>query len=128
MPYTIEWHTPAVVIALKLDGAIELDEIKTANAEIIQMLDSVDRSITHLIADFSTATLFQTTVTDLHDTLTYLQHANIGWTALITDDRLMKFMTSIVSQMTQAHLRSFETFADAVEFIAYVDAESVQRK
>ena len=128
MPYKIEWQTPTVVISLKLEGVVTLTELRAFNAEIINMIDSVDRTLTHLIADFSDATLLPTKVADLRNTLTYLQHENIGWTALITNDQLMRFVTSIVSQMSQARFRSFESFEDALEFIDYVDAAGHVKK
>lgn len=127
MPYTIEWHTPSVIIALHLTGDITLTDIQAFNTDVITMLDSVDCALAHVIADFSDANLLPTKVTDLRDTLTYLQHEHIGWTAVITHNQLMKFLTSIVSQMSQARFRSFETFTDAVEFIAYVDSANIQQ-
>jgi hypothetical protein len=124
MGYEIGWHTEEVVIALKLYGDIILDDYHAFNVDIIRMIDSTDRTLTHLIADYTEVTSFPQKVKDIQEALTYLEHEHIGWTALITDDKMATFVISTVTQMAQARFRAFTSFDEALGFIDYVDTST----
>lgn len=122
MPYNIAWHTESVVIVLVLVGDVPSDEFRAFNDDIVTLIDSVDRTLTHIIIDFSQALSYPTKVAEIRAALGYLQHQRIGWTLIVTHDQLAKFVISTVVQMSQARFRAFESFGEAVQFLGYVDA------
>ncbi|MCI0713908.1 MAG: hypothetical protein L0154_27375 [Chloroflexi bacterium] len=50
-----------------------------------------------------------------------LKNSDFGWFIMITDDRMARFMSSVVSQVTKLKFRSIPTTGETVEFLRDMD-------
>jgi hypothetical protein len=123
MSYEVKWRTEDSIILVRLWGDLSIDEFPEFDRLILQHIDQSQRSLVHVWVNLKEVTKFPANVRQVHKALTHLNHERVGWSVIITDNRLIKFVGHMITQLTKNRFRAFTTEAEATEFLKTMDTE-----
>jgi hypothetical protein len=122
MSHEISWLIPNKVINLHVIGDISLESLATFSQDIIQHIEASDAPLVHLLADERDMGGFPSQIKRVLDAAAFLRHPRLGWFVIYgTDNKVLKFISYMVAQVTQIRHRRFVTQAEAFAFLQAVD-------
>lgn len=120
MPHTREWIEVGRVAKTVFHGVLTIDELKVASDEALVFLAEGQAPV-HFITDLTNLKQFPTNLLQVKDTLAYTSHPAMGWQAFYGAPSLATSLIGIFGHLTQAKMRAFHTYEQAVRFIAAQD-------
>lgn len=123
MPYDVGWYIEGRVIHDRLSGTVSIEDAEGTGQIIVEYLNEGTRPV-HLIVDMTTASGFAPTVNvrRIHDIVTrQMRSESLGWTLLVSENKLARFLASTVSQLARISMQTFSTLDDAVAFLREYD-------
>ena len=75
----------------------------------------------HILVDLREAAELPVGVHEISRVLTHLREPDIGWSLIITDNKMIRFAGSIATQLAQARFRAFTDFDEAYAFLVEQD-------
>ncbi len=123
MTVDISWLFEGHVILAKGAGDLDLQQLEAADAVMVEMIRSKLAAVpmVHILVDLRATTKMQVGVHELSQALTHLREPYIGWTLLVTANRLIRFAGSIANQVAKARFRAFTDFDEAYAFLMEQD-------
>jgi hypothetical protein len=122
MDYRFEWHIPKRVLILTVSGDVTMQELERFNCSVIEYLEQ-GTSPVHLVSIGENIRQVPTNLMLIKETVTYLQHPNMGWTIIVQGkaNHLTGFMVSVAAQATGMKLRQVKSIADGLETLGRLD-------
>ncbi|MDX2076476.1 MAG: STAS/SEC14 domain-containing protein [bacterium] len=108
MPYQLSWYKPETILYLKLEGQLSMDELETANQEVMGILDSL-RARVNILIDVTHFSATHQTTGLLRDTQQYMNHHKIDSAYIVTDNKLMRLITLMAFSISRAKVIQFAT-------------------
>jgi len=124
MSASAEWLTENEIILAKLWGHLTYSEMNHINEELLEMISSANNKI-HIIFDVHELNKFPTEIQMLRASGAYLQHDNLSSLVLVgIQNQIVRFLSSVVTQLTQTNMRQAKTVEDAIMLINQIDGIS----
>jgi hypothetical protein len=101
MSAQVSWYIQNRVILIVMEADVTMDGIQEMNTDIVALLESGNPPV-HVIFEASKMNVHPSKVVDLVNTLTFLKHPNLGWDLTIAPNRLVKFLGTVVNNITGA--------------------------
>lgn len=120
MPYELNWRIENRVIWLRVWDVVTMDEINTISPQIMEMLNAGSAPV-HLLADYTDVTRMPFSLQHSQKAVDVQAHPHIGWVMTITNNQRMRFITTILLQITSMWMRQFAKVDEALEFLQHVD-------
>jgi len=123
MPYKVEWLVEKRVVLSTYEGIMTLEDargqVKEANALLRQGIplthSVIDMSKVEKLPSLQSASEFMSTdLSDVRDKL--------GWTTVITNNKFLKFASSLFVPMFKVRQRFFGTLDEALTFLQEEDS------
>ena len=123
MPLNISWLHKGRVILAKADQNLEPNDLIIGDKQFIEMIHkkAPDASMVHILVDLRGTVTPALGVQDTTRIFTHLREPDLGWTLLITDNRIVQFETSVATQLAKARFRPFNDFDEAYAFLKQQD-------
>lgn len=122
MAHEIKWHTEDSIILVQLEGDLEISEFSSFDRQIVAHIDKSSRPLVHVWVNLLGVTKFPNSVMQVQQSLTHLKHPKVGWSILITENRMIRFVGYMITQITKARFRAFVNPTEALEFLKTVDS------
>ena len=122
MDYRLEWHIARRVLMLTVSGDVSLDELVRFNSEVLTYLEHGTAPV-HLVSVGANIRRVPTNLMLIKETVTYLQHPNMGWTIIVQEkaNSLTGFMVSVAAQATGMKVHQVKNVADGLETLRRLD-------
>ena len=122
MSYEVKWHTKDSIILVRLWGNLDIQEFPEFDRLILQHIEQSERLFVHIWVDLKEVTEFPVKLWQVQKSLTHISHARTGWSIIITDNRIIKFVGSVITQVAKARFRAFSTDEEGMSFLVDVDS------
>lgn len=120
MPYELNWGMENRVISLRMWDQITMDEIDTISPQLMEMLNTGTPPV-HLVADYTAVSGMPFSLQHSQSAVDVQAHPHIGWVMTVTQNPRMRFITSILLQITSMWMRQFANVDEAHAFLRQVD-------
>ncbi len=122
--YSIEWYVEDQVLFVKHWGPTQADDVREQMATMNQRLDSSPAQSIHVIIDLSEVTK-ALSMKDFPKAFAHFKtHPKYRWTMMVGQkDPLVRFASTVATNLFRAPLRTFDTNAQAVAFLKTMDPE-----
>ncbi len=124
MTCKLSWLVENRVIHVHCSGGIKLADLKDVDVGInADYLDQVptDNPNVHLVIDITEIDNLPVRVDQLSRAFTHLHHPKMGWSLVVTNNKLIDFMGDIVSRIARKNFRSFSSMDEAIAFLREAD-------
>ena len=121
MGYTIEWLVPDRLYVMNIYGDIDLDEYLEGGEKAREFVTSGVAPV-HCILDLRGVKKFPVNMKQLNPGNTVMDEENLGWIFIMTQNPLINFLGSVISQVTHKHFRTVKTPEEAMTFLRRLDA------
>ncbi len=119
----IRWLIPEHVIHGRPTGRYTVDDLKQGSQEITRLLNASDKPLVHLLIDESKLENMPISLSVLTEAFSFMGHKRLGWMVIYgTDERVKKFISTMVANVTRVRHRRFATYLEALEFLAMMDS------
>ena len=125
MSAKIKWYVENIVVYFKLPPTIDDTEmIDQLNYQLVEMIDQGEKPV-HIIMDMSE---YKTQFTKLNqlgnmDSMSkLLKHPSIGWSIIITDSSMLKFASSVITNLFKSQFKSCASIEEAQGILKRLDA------
>jgi hypothetical protein len=99
--YDLRWIAPDQIILVEIMDDLGIDAVESLNCEIEQMMASAVGLNISVVFDTSRATKLNARPVQLRTTLTFLQNPRMKWFVVVGANDIIRFVTSVVTQLTQ---------------------------
>jgi len=120
MPVEIKWYIQDHVLIARYYGHVSAEDIHKQYLEGIRMSESVDTALVHMIADIADVTSFPKNVMEFQGSFGE-KAKNAGWVVLVGENKMIRFLSSIISNLMKLRFAYVNTHDEAVEFITARD-------
>ncbi|MEZ4669996.1 MAG: hypothetical protein R3E39_18995 [Anaerolineae bacterium] len=122
MPFQISWYIEKRVILAQFLGDITLQEAEEASAKVATLVEFGEGPLVHLIADASGMQKFPTQLSLLNGGASqHLRNPKLGWTIVIGSNGMIRFVSSIMTQVTRVRFRMLPSIEQGIAFLAEQD-------
>lgn len=123
MPYTLDWHTPNIIIFAKMTGKYTEEEMFACNESIRDNYLAVGEAPVHLIIDITEITEYPRNLGVIQKASNIFQnHPSMGWMLLVGfSNPLTRFITNINLQIFGMHFRFSGTMEEALTALSKID-------
>jgi hypothetical protein len=120
--YSIEWYVEDQVLFVKHWGATQPEEVREQMEKMNHQLDLSTGQSIHVIIDLSAVTK-ALSVKDFPKAFAHFKtHPKYRWTMMVGQkDPLVRFASTVATNLFRAPLRTFPTNAEAVAFLKSID-------
>lgn len=122
MSFEVKWHTENTVVLVRLWGDLDIREFPEFDTLITQHIDASTQPLVHVWVDLKEVTKFPANVLQVHKALKHLGHERVGWSIIITENRIIRFVGTMITQIMRARFRAFTTDKEALDFLKKVDS------
>lgn len=116
MPVTIDWYIENHILLTTYAGDVTIEDIKQQYEEGIALSESVDTPLVHLIVELNDLTSFPKRIAD-YKSVAGEKARNSGWVVLVGDNKMIRFIASIVSQFMKTRYTYVSTREEALSYI-----------
>lgn len=120
MPVEVRWYVQNHVLLARYYGNVTPDDIVNQYTVGFEMCESVDTVLVHLIADISEVQSFPKTVMDYKGRFGE-KAKNAGWVILVGENRMIRFLSTVVTNLMKLRFSYVNTLGEALEFISARD-------
>ncbi len=121
MPFQMGWHKENCIVKVLVCGDITLNDANNLNRALVEYLDCVQQPV-HVLFDATQVNSFPTSHLQIKNTLTCMDHAQLGWIAFIDDGAAANPLLPIVSQLLGDKFRAFPHLKAGLEFLKSQDS------
>lgn len=114
------WYVEKRVFYQRIFGKLTLNDFIQARDGVLEKLDEGIAPI-HCIVSLLGAESFPS-LFEMQKVAFKQEHPAAGWTVMVIDNHLMRFIASLVVQLSTQNFRTVGTLEEAVEFIQKQDA------
>jgi hypothetical protein len=122
MGHEISWHIENAIIEIRLWGDITIDDFPEYDRLTLEHIEQSTHPLVHVWIDLTDVGDFPNNVGKVHKALTHLNHPRLGWSIVITESRVIRFVAYMITQMSKARFRAYNTCEEALHFLQTVDA------
>ena len=123
MSFQVEWLVKQQIILARDSGEITVDLLAMQDVQIIELLaESRQNNLTHVIVDLRAVTKFPTNIGEINQYANTRKQANLGWILVVNDNRLIRFVANVVTQLTKTRFRNFDSMEEAIDFLKTQDS------
>lgn len=117
----VNWYVKDRIVLSYFWGHITAEEVEYV---MNQSTDHVQSGIkpVHSIVHGLDVTKYPMNLPQVLQMTSVLKNSDFGWFIMITDDRMARFMSSVVSQVTKLKFRSIPSTEEAIEFLRDMDS------
>jgi hypothetical protein len=116
MGYTIGWHIPDRVVLITFIGTLTLNDIDRMNLDTMALVGQGAPPV-HVVSDLLGMDRYPTSIKEISKFIRNDMKARLGWTIVITRNKLVRFMSGVIIQLTGTRLRFFDTREEALAFL-----------
>lgn len=120
MAHDTSWYIPQRAILQRVSGELTIEEMAQINKELETYLDQ-GIPLVHILIDVTKVEKYPTSVHQIGKVMKRNNVEREGWTLLVTNSQIIRFMGSVVTQFSTLRFRTFPKFEDAVEFLMKQD-------
>lgn len=122
MPSQISWLLDRRVIFVKFTGEVTVEDLQSFNTSMHEYLDLGQPPLVHIISDSSETNKFPINLGALNKVF-FQQRPNpkMGWIVVITANRMLSFVSSMLAQLGKSRFRTFNTMQEAIAFLNDID-------
>ncbi|MFN8372426.1 MAG: hypothetical protein U0694_06070 [Anaerolineae bacterium] len=124
MPVETSWYVENRVFYQRIYGKIAIEDFMQARDEILAKLDE-GRAPIHCMISLLGAESFPS-LFEMQKVAFKQEHPATGWTLLIIDNHLIRFIAALVTQLSTQHFKTVSTLEEAIAFIEQHDSTVVQ--
>lgn len=117
MPYEVRWYYPQRILLLRVYDTVTVEDIGLFGVKIREFANEAIPPM-YTIIDALDVKQFPTNLNQLRQAATMERHPNVVWTILVSQNKLINFITSVFTQLSGVTFRAFDSMEAAVEFIA----------
>lgn len=124
MSAQLKWYVENQVIYFKLPSTIDdTSMIDQMNLQLVELIDQGEEPV-HIIMDM---TEYKTQFTKLNqlgnmDSMSQLlKHPKIGWSIIITDSSMLKFASSVITNLFKSQFKSCASIEEARAVLKRLD-------
>lgn len=122
MGFEIKWYLQKKIIHADIIGKVSIDDVKLGSQTAIDMFNQSNAPLVHVLANESNLESLPISLNAFSEAATFMRHPQIGWLIMYgTDNRMSKFMSSMLSGIAKVRHRRFETLEQSLEFLTTVD-------
>lgn len=124
MPVKIGWLVENRISYFRYEGDVHIREVAEASRIGILLIEQSDHQLIHSIQDSRYQKSFPNNVNALAQTVQEaLRHPRMGWLLSVgIDNDLVRFVATLVSQLTRTRHRIIEDYDEALAFLKRIDA------
>lgn len=116
MTVEIEWYIPEHILLARYSGDVVPNDIRYQYEEGIKLSEAADTSLVHLIATMDNVTSFPKTISEYRGTFGE-KARNAGWVILVGDNKLIRFLGTIVSNLMRLRFTYVNSVDQALDYI-----------
>lgn len=122
MPFEHVWLVENRVTLNRMWGDVTLEDLRGSAAQTLARLEN-SRGIVHEIIDLTQVKTVASQMTEISRfTTPVINHPNMGWIVVYgMQNKLLRFVASMVGQITRAHTRLVDKRADALKTLMHLD-------
>jgi hypothetical protein len=121
MSYKLQWVSENRLSYVHVWGDYNLQELKDSSEEV-QAWVANGTPLVHHIADFRDMETYPTNLAQILKSVPFMQEPNLGWVIILSDNRMVKFLSSMATGVSKARFRTFSNLEDALVFLAERDS------
>jgi len=126
MSISFKWYVPNQVAHAKLEGQITIEDLKTGNKTMSKWIEESPARMVHVIFNATDMNGVAFSLSQSLATLKYLNHERMGGYLVYglppSQVRIVKFLGTIITQLTRARFRTFDTLENAYEYLKQLDS------
>lgn len=115
------WLIENRIILIHTEGNVSLADVKASNERLYLMLNTVSAPV-HIIFDGTHMQSHPLNVIELKQTLTFLEHENIGWMVTVSMNSIITFMNSVIAKLFGIQMLTAQTVDLALESLERIDS------
>jgi len=120
MPVRILWYFPDYVVNAQMWGEFTFEELSIGSQETAELIRKGQAPV-HDIIDMRYIEKYPLDVKQIFNATPVFREPNLGWVLLISDDRVVRFLTHMVLQLHKTRVRYCSTPAEALAFLREID-------
>src|SRR5688572_24131834 len=109
MGYKVASSGQAQTIEFSLDGQLTVQELRTVNQEITQLLDQHEKNAS-IIIDAAKLRVAYQTANQLQDTQKYMSHRNLRKVVVVSNNKLTRLIMLLAFSLSAAQLIQVDTY------------------
>lgn len=117
MVYELNWLIPARVLEMTMAGDVEINEMQEMYQEHMQMVRDEGIAPVHVLIDAHAITNIKMKVKQINSVWDPTATDLFGWTIIVTDNRFMKFLTTIFSKVTGSQFKTVANYEEALAIL-----------
>jgi hypothetical protein len=121
MAHDTSWYIPQRAILQRVWGELTIEEMAEINKELESYLDQ-GIPLVHILIDVTKVEKYPNSVHQIGKVMKRNNTEREGWTLLVTNSQIIRFIGSVVTQFSTLRFRTFQKFEDAVEFLLHQDS------
>ena len=123
MPYETTWLLQGRIIRTDFFGEMTEETVQEATCLLVELLDEGNGPLVHVITDTSRIGHFPIKVgLASRASAEGMHHPKLGWMVFITDNRMIKYLASVVTGIAHVRFRAFGTLEEGLAFLNHVDS------
>jgi len=120
MGYTVDWFVQDRVYVFNIWGDLTLDDYHEGSTVAIDYVCDGHPPV-HSILDVRNVTDYPKRLSEIRKVTAIMQEPNLGWVLVVSDDRFIRFVGDIVSQLSSKNYKAFATPEEAIAFLWHMD-------
>ena len=120
MGYSVFWHVPNRLYIVHLYGHIDVDEMYEGVEKSIEFIVAGEPPV-HSIVDARQVTHFPKSLKLAKQTTSLTRQPNLGWVMTITEDRMIRFMTTTAYQLAGVQHREYRDPSTVITDLQHID-------
>lgn len=118
MAYTLVTFPEQRLYFTRYSNGVSLDDVRDNSNRLVSLLDEAPQRI-FVVADSRSVTSYPNKLQELVRMMAkFLQHENTFYFILITDNRIVDFLASVITQVSGTKLATFHSVREALEFVS----------
>jgi hypothetical protein len=122
MGFEIRWLVPNRIVGVLVSSRLSNEEALAMNNAIRDHINAGEAPV-HLIMDMRQVEVGGNKVSDAKQFFIKDKSPNLGWTVLISKNKMVRFFSTIIMQAANLRVRMTETPEDALNFIAQLEPQ-----
>lgn len=120
MTHRFEWLVERRLVRLEIFGSISFDELRAISASIVEQCDTGIAPV-HSVIDVRGVDHYPKNLTELASAFKTKPSSKLGWIMLITDNTLIRFLGSVIIQLSGQRFSAFADYPAALTYLARRD-------
>lgn len=117
----VSWYIKDRVVLSYFWGQVTSEDVEYVMNQTTEHIESGIKPV-HSIVHGLEVTNYPMNLPQVLQMTSVLKNSDFGWFIMITDDRMARFMSSVVSQVTKLKFRSIPTTEETIEFLRDMDS------